>query len=224
MQNLPANFPIHVKPKIAQAIVPVVYSEAVNALTKCRSIDESKFWADKADALAAWAKIYKNNEAEAEAKRLKAHAYRRMSELAESMLPTPDRRGRRQQGAKKHLLNAGLTPIQAVNVRRVGALPQKTFDSAIAQEKPPGIQRLATMGIGNRGNGGFPASSLAWREFAHSGASAPASKLRMFCRKHPAYEFGRSFYPGETKAVRALISELREWLEELDASLPETKE
>lgn len=63
-------------------LVPVEYEAACNALAQCVDLDEAKYWSDKADALAAWAKIYRDDRISAQAKRLKLKAYRRMGELA----------------------------------------------------------------------------------------------------------------------------------------------
>src|ERR1700722_7297053 len=67
--------------------MPVEYVEACKALAACVTIDEAKRWADKAEALAAWAKIYRSDEASVQAARLKLHAYRRMGKLAEEIRP-----------------------------------------------------------------------------------------------------------------------------------------
>ena len=68
-------------------LVPVEYERACTALAECQTIDEAKYWDNKADALAAWAKIYNNDQAGLEAKRLKLHAYRRMGEIAREIIP-----------------------------------------------------------------------------------------------------------------------------------------
>lgn len=51
--------------------LPVEYEQAVAALSACCSIDEAKTWSDKADALAAWAKIYRSRDADRQARRLR---------------------------------------------------------------------------------------------------------------------------------------------------------
>lgn len=37
-------------------LVPVEYEAAVKSLQACATLDEAKYWSDKSDALAAWAK------------------------------------------------------------------------------------------------------------------------------------------------------------------------
>jgi hypothetical protein len=64
------------------------YEEACNALARCVDLDEAKYWSDKADALAAWAKIYHDTKIEDQARKLKAKARRSMALLAEALRPT----------------------------------------------------------------------------------------------------------------------------------------
>lgn len=79
------KLPVVVREKVDASRLPVQYDEAVKALAACTTIDESKHWADKAEALAAWAKVYKDDQVAIEARRLKLHAYRRMGELAQEL-------------------------------------------------------------------------------------------------------------------------------------------
>lgn len=72
--------------------VPVEYEQAVTALQACLTLDETKYWSDRADALAAWAKIYGNDQAGRKAKMLKLHAYRRMGILAAELCPPGSRK------------------------------------------------------------------------------------------------------------------------------------
>lgn len=57
--------------------MPVVYADAVKALEACATMDEAKYYSDKSEALAAWAKIYGSQEDRKAAARLKLHAYAR---------------------------------------------------------------------------------------------------------------------------------------------------
>ncbi len=221
--QLPSSVPTYVREKIQDAIIPLVFKDALRALASCRTIDESKYWADKADALAAWAKIYKNNEAAAEAKRLKAHAYRRMSHLADEIIEAlgGPRKVRGLPGAAAKLKEAGMSQNQVMRIRRIGHIPQAKFDALMAQKNPPGIQSMATEGIGRGRLGNKLASSEAWRKVSgsYSGASN-AVQFRHFCRKFSAYELGRGVASDEVPMARALVKELRDWLDEFEESLP----
>lgn len=80
-----AKIPVVVRDRMPHVAMPVEYEEACKALAACATIDEGKYWSDKADALAAWAKIYKSDEAAIAARRLKLQAFRRMGEIATQM-------------------------------------------------------------------------------------------------------------------------------------------
>lgn len=86
--NVQTQLPTTVRERMKTIAMPVVYEDACKALVACTTLDEAKYYSDKSDALAAWAKIYKSDEAAMAAKRLKLHAYRRMSELAEEIAAT----------------------------------------------------------------------------------------------------------------------------------------
>ena len=165
-------------------LVPVEYEAAVKALIACTHLDEAKYCSDKADALAAWAKIYKSDEAGLESKRLKLHAFRRMSQIANELRPN-DKFAPRQQpnggflakklpGPVSLLLEKGLSSTQANMVRAVGSMPEKQFKAAIESKNPPAAWKIRQM----KGK-----TSLAWKTF-YGEASSPSS-FRTYCRKYP---------------------------------------
>src|SRR6185437_1386632 len=134
-----SRLPALVKRRIADAQLPVEYEIACKALAACSSIDEAKTWADKSDALAAWAKIYKSDRAALEARRLKLHAYRPMGELAREL--RPQRRASKGRGTlpgpRSLLLEHGLTTTQAQLVARVSNLPESEFEALVMRPIPP---------------------------------------------------------------------------------------
>jgi hypothetical protein len=218
--QLPSTIPTYVREKIPDAIVPVVFAEAIRAIAACRSIDEGKYWSDKADALAAWAKVYKQNETAIEARRLKAHAFRRMSRLADELAEAvrdPRRPGR--VSPKVQLTKAGLSNSQITKIRQVGAVPEKKFNELVAGPNPPHIGRLAFHGVGTKNK---LASSDAWRRFAGGKyVQGNGHKFRQFCRAHSAYELGRGISPDEVIVAKKFVQELRDWLDEFIESMPQ---
>lgn len=68
-------------PSKARATLPVKYEAAKLALSECNRIDECKDWADKASALASYAKQADDKEMEKTAMRIRARAVRRCGEL-----------------------------------------------------------------------------------------------------------------------------------------------
>src|ERR1700690_2101621 len=67
--------------------MPVEYETALQALQECITLEDTKYWSDKADALAVWAKIFHSDDAARKAKQLKLKAFRRMGELARELRP-----------------------------------------------------------------------------------------------------------------------------------------
>lgn len=212
--------------KVADAILPVEYTSACRSISLCRTIDEAKFWGDKADALAAWAKIYRNEEAAKEAKRLKLHAFRRMNDLANELQPRiylkgPGTKGKAQQDGPRALLRQhGLSETTAQHVRRIGQIPQPRFDALIASEKPPGVTKASALG---RGALAKARTSPAWRELIDgrmTGSISLSRFVRAFCEHQSAKELAHGLLPGEVKAARLLCTQAMEWLDEFERFLP----
>src|ERR1700752_4695250 len=114
--------------------VPIEYNEAVQALKQCISIDEAKYWDDKSEALAAWAKICHDKDALLQARRLKLHAYRRMGELAGELHPVTHTN---KPGAVRALRRLGLSQGAATAARRIAQLPERQFDKMLADPIAP---------------------------------------------------------------------------------------
>src|SRR5690606_26149716 len=101
-------------------MTPVEYVDACKALQACHEIDEAKYWSDKSDALAAWAKIYRDDETGKLARKLKAHAYRRMGEIAEQVQPTKGVTHKGSPpGANSLLIEKGLSRGKAYHALRI---------------------------------------------------------------------------------------------------------
>lgn len=122
-------------------LVPVEYETAVKALAECITLDEAKYWDNKADALAAWAKIYRSSEAERKAKLLKLHAYKRMGELAAEIRPHIRTAQGMKPGASSLLIEHGLTKSQATQARHL-ALHPEVLAKEIERPNPRSPSRL----------------------------------------------------------------------------------
>ncbi len=68
-------------PSISDARLPASYERAKSALAECSRIDECKEWADKAEALASYAKQAKDDGLRILADRIQARAINRCGEL-----------------------------------------------------------------------------------------------------------------------------------------------
>lgn len=131
-------------------LVPVEYEEAIKALGACLTLDEAKYWNDKADALAAWAKIYRSDEARRKAAQLKLHAYRRMGQLAEDLRPSGKTRFNDSgkilgpaPGSKSLLMEQGFNRDQAEYMRALSRLPETDFSKIATREDVPTPRRAA---------------------------------------------------------------------------------
>jgi hypothetical protein len=72
-------------PSVANAKLPETYERAKTALAECSSIDECQSWADKAEALASYAKMSDDDSLRKMADRIQARALRRCGELLQQV-------------------------------------------------------------------------------------------------------------------------------------------
>jgi hypothetical protein len=198
-------------------LVPVEYEAALRALAACMCIDDAKYFNDKADALAAWAKIYRDDEAGHEAKRLKLHAYRRMGELARTLRPQTIRRrpdgtsAGTTRGHQSLLREHGLTTGMVSQVSRISAMPRAKFEAAVSSSSPPSPTALINT---------MRAGTESWRVVANPDNGCSPMTFRTFCRRHVARTLARSLAPDEVQKARELAQECADWLDEFLQCLP----
>lgn len=194
-----------------EPLVPVEYEVAIKALQDCSTFEEAKYWSDKSEALAAWAKIYHSDKAILEAKRLKLHAYRRMGELANELRPIRQglkgKRGGAGPGKLQLLIEGGLTKNNAHAATFLGRMPKETFEKIVSTKNPlsPATCR-ALMGL---------KSSSSYNSIA-SGAIS----FRSLCRNMQAYDCARALHKEEVGKARSLIYEIYEWCDAFLQALP----
>ena len=121
--NLPANI------SVSRASLPQTYQNAQAALAECSQVDECKDWADKAAALASYARQSEDQELERMAQRIRARAIRRAGELLKQIEPAPNHHGN-SSGAgdypssrKEAASQAGMSPHQHKQALRVANIP-----------------------------------------------------------------------------------------------------
>lgn len=146
-------------PSVNDARLPARYEAARIAIRECGKVDECKDWADKAQALASYAKQSKDKELENTAMRIRARAIRRCGELLKEV--------ERAQGARTDLrprtatdprfpsrkdaaTGAGLSPRQAKSAIRVANVPEDDFDEQVDSDTPPTVTALAEQGKRSR--------------------------------------------------------------------------
>lgn len=196
--------------------LPVLYSEAVGRLVACQTIDEAKYYADKSEALAAWAKIHSDKAASVEAKRLKLHAYRRMGELAKELRPRTyfGKGGSSSKGAHSLLQEKGFSRHEAQRMTAITRIPVQKFTKLIESgATPAAASRYAPSIRSNK-------SGESYRKLMLEGQGA--STFRSFTRKNPAKELAKGMSFDEAEKCREVVVELQEWLDEFEQNLPRT--
>lgn len=145
------------KLSVADAKLPMVYESAKLALAECSRIDECKDWADKAEALASYARQADDDALQNMAVRIRARAIRRCGELLKE-IERPEQGGRPSKiseinGATDHPVSrrqaasdAGLSKHQQKTAIRVANVPTNHFESVVESDSPPTVTELAKIG------------------------------------------------------------------------------
>jgi hypothetical protein len=136
------------------ARLPAAYESAKLALANCADIDECKDWADKAAAMASYAKQADDETLLNFSKRIKARAIRRVGELYNEIEPQPGTRTdlEPREGDLPRLTRdsvataAGLSEHQRKTAARVANVPAEEFEAAVESDNPPTIEDLAERG------------------------------------------------------------------------------
>jgi hypothetical protein len=138
-------------PSVGNARLPEVYSNAKVALQECVNIDECQSWANKAEAMASYARQANDEALHRMADRIQARAIRRAGELLQEIEPSSGRqkenggappRFSRTQAAR----DAGLSDDQRKTALRVANVPAPEFEAVIESDNPPTVTALAEMG------------------------------------------------------------------------------
>jgi hypothetical protein len=217
-------------PKSANADLPASYEAAKYALAQCNKIDECKEWADKAQALASYARQSEDKEMETTAMRIRARAIRRCGELLKEIEKASNqhdaaaksaRGGTSPSTRKDAAKDAGLSKDQAKTAIRVANVPQETFVKQVESAKPPTITKLAEQGK-------TPVKSTPMYE--KLGMTKQAFQAGMYfrgdveqfikaIRKYDLQDIVDGCRPGERAELRKAISEIDSFNDKLIAKL-----
>jgi hypothetical protein len=159
---LPTNpLPAHIR--VSDARLPATYEQAKAALAQCSRIDECQEWANKAEALASYARQADDETLFRLAKRIQGRAVRRAGELLKDYDGRPQNAAKQIDGAdtlmptqREAAEQAGLSKRQQVTAVRVANVPADQFEQAVESDEPPTVTALAEMGKQSR-----PASATA---------------------------------------------------------------
>ena len=138
-------------PSIQDARLPETYDRAKNALAECSRIDECQNWADKAAALASYARQSKDDSLRKMAERIQARAIRRAGEILKQITPAAGKRTDLQPSEGVHTRtqaaeSAGMSKHQQVQATRVASVPDEEFNRMVESETPPTVTKLAEIG------------------------------------------------------------------------------
>jgi hypothetical protein len=203
-------------PDVSTARLPVVYEAASRALAECSRIDECQQWADKAEALASYAKQARDESMRKMADRIQARAIRRCGELlkqipsaqgARTDVQPPVATVTRSQAAAE----AGLSERQKVTALRVASVPAEEFEAAVESDEPPTVTRLAEQGKKTLLNLGE--STPADFKLA-TAALATLRRFADFAESTDPKRVAAGVQPSEAARVREHVARIDAWLDQ----------
>lgn len=210
--DLPANI------SIAQARLPATYENAKSALASCASIDECQDWANKAEALASYARMADDDALRVLADRIQGRAVRRAGELLKTFNNQGARTDQLIEGAHKKsqgevAREAGMSRHQAVTAVRVANVPTETFEREIESSVPPSVTKLAEMGRQHRA----PPPPEGFREATH--LIGAVRRFAEFCSNNQPETVASGVMPTETRELRELVGKIDGWLDRFVVNL-----
>lgn len=139
---------------------PANYEAARASLATCTKLDECKQWADKAEALASYAKQAQDVELRRMADRIQMRAIDRMGELLKAITEGHAGRPAIASTSTNGKLGGPLPPIsraqaardahisrdQKRTALRVASVPRATFEALVESENPPTVTAMAKLG------------------------------------------------------------------------------
>lgn len=141
---------------IVDARLPAAYESAMQALAECTRLDECQSWANKAEAMASYARQAKDDSLRKMADRIQARAIRRCGELLKQIDPANGANQNIQAGAHPKVTresvaeSAGLSEHQRKQALRVASVPTADFDRQVESDDPPTLTDLAAQGKQSR--------------------------------------------------------------------------
>ena len=215
-------------PSISDARLPDAYQSAVVALEKASEIDECQSWADRAMALASYARQSRDERLYRMAMRIQARATRRCGELLAMVPPAPGRpsASENKADARPNLSreqaagDAGMSPHQRKTALRVATVPKADFERQVESDAPPTVTKLAEQGKKVRplvDLEGIPQEDFR----AATELNGSLRSLAGFCQSHDAARVAGGFKKHERRALRENILTCDAWFDTFAQHLPE---
>jgi hypothetical protein len=227
MSALPASIAALQSVRADDARLPATYESAVLALSECSRIDECQQWADRAEALASYARQSKDDRLRAMADRIQARAIRRCGELLRA-IPAATGAHLKQDGAvplsrTSAADEAGLSERQRKTALRVAAVPVERFEAQVESAEPPTITALAKQGTVPRS---APPATLVKldgidpADFARATeAQGALQRFADYCSRNDPERIARAFKAGEVVQMRGFVSTVDAWLDRFVVNL-----
>jgi hypothetical protein len=222
--DLPATF------SVANAKLPQSYESAKTALATCASLDECMTWADKAEALAAYARMADDDALRKTCDRIQARAIRRMGELLKQIEPakpgpkpelsvgTHTELGRQAAGEQ-----AGMSKHQQVQAIRVANVPTAEFEQQVESSAPPTVTNLAKQGTRtSKPVVAEPQEAPKTRPEGFAAAThliGTVEEFATFCRSQNPEIIAAAVMPHELKDVREHVATIDGWLDRFVVNL-----
>lgn len=218
---------------IDSARLPAVYERAVLALTDCSRIDECQQWADKAEALASYAKQAKDEQLRKMADRIQGRAIARCGELLKQIPPAAnqhDAESRAQDGTvprtrTEAATEAGMSERQRKTALRVATFAEQQpeeFERQIESDRPPTVTQLAEQGRQSRPKPLVDLGEIAPADYARATeAQGALRRFAEYCGAHDPIRIARAFKSHEIASLRQYVSSVDAWLDRFVTNLPE---
>lgn len=213
-------------PSVARenAKLPQTYEAAKTALAECSQIDECQDWADKAMAMASYAKQVEDNSLRQMADRIHARALRRCGELLKQYNSPGKRTDQPNEGThtrltqKQAATNAGLSEHKRVTAVRVANVTEDDFNEQVESDNPPTVTDLA-----EQGKKSGPTFDLQGRDpedfMVATRGHGNLRDLAEFADQNDPAVVARGTLPREYAEVRAYVATIDHWLDRLVTQL-----
>jgi len=228
MIRLPAS-----QPSISLARLPINYEAAKKALAICERIDECLEWADRAAALASYAKQSQDETLLNTSMRIRARATRRCGELLQQIEPmSPSTSGRLNGKAgpvaappsrTSAARDAGMSDRQKKTALRVATVPEAEFDRMVDADHPATVTELAGRGTKERPRPADPALDIGDIDpkdhLAATQALGTVGRLQDFANEHDPRSVVRGCKPHDRDRLLARVTDCLTWLTKLKKEL-----
>lgn len=209
--------------------LPEVYRALVDQVKATEDLLEIDYFSDAAEALATYAKIHRDGQLLAQARRMKLWAAWSAGRAAEKLRPTTvgRKKGQREMGgapgAKSLLMEHGLDINAAARALRISRIAESEMERYLEAEDVPGLNRLARAGTGRAlHRGSDPYGDAATRLLSCASAGGYTGNIgshASFCRTTDP-DSAAKLTPTEARRARELLREIQEWHDRFEQLLP----